>query len=254
MRNGRLIEDNTKDLNLNLAIEHSLVLLHSQSTDDLTIRIWNNPPSVVLGRGQKFEEEVNTEFCSKNNIKIGRRISGGGAVYHDEGNINVSFFIKRNHLEGISNLNEYKQFFTEILKKSLESIEIDKLTVLENNILLDGKKVSGSAGYLTKSTYLHHATLLVSANLENLEGSLLVKTFTKRNSRSSSYIPTANIANFDLKRWKTALLELIKNQMQFSFKETSLKEEELKLANKLKLELYSNDKWIFEGKRIMIKS
>ena len=83
---------------------------------------------------------------------------------------------------------------------------------------------------------------------------MLVKTFTKRNSRSSSYIPTANIANFDLKRWKTALLELIKNQMQFSFKETSLKEEELKLANKLKLELYSNDKWIFEGKRIMIKS
>jgi lipoate-protein ligase A len=81
LRAGRILEYSFDNLHQNLALEHVILHISEGSSDNTTIRFWKNPPSVILGRSQLLNREVNIEYCKQNNIVIGRRISGGGTVY-----------------------------------------------------------------------------------------------------------------------------------------------------------------------------
>lgn len=253
MKYSRILDLQIQDLYYNLALEHALLLLHSKNDYTITVRFWRNPKSVIVGRNQLVEDEIDLGFCHNNNILIGRRISGGGTVYHDDGNLNISFYILKKKIPNVSNMKEITEFFTDLLIESLRT-DLLNLKHLErmgsSNILYKGKKVSGSAGYLRNNWVLHHATLLLSANLENLENSLLAKLNNQGVKRRSEYYPTTNLPHLKVQTLKTAILKTLDNYFDTKFRSEQLTTNEITLAKKLSEEMYSQSSWIIDKKRV----
>lgn len=162
----QLLISNTLDPHINLATEEYLL---KNSADDI-IFLYRNRPSIVVGKHQNAMAEVNYRFVHENNIPVVRRISGGGTVYHDEGNINFSFL--RNGEEG--NLVNFKSFITPVAG-FLEQYGIAADIGARNDILINGLKVSGNAEHIFRKRTLHHGTLLFSSALSHLREALHVE-------------------------------------------------------------------------------
>lgn len=125
-----------------------------------TLRIWINPPSVVVGKHQNAMSEANISFCNQNNIPVIRRISGGGTVYHDFGNINFSFFrnvTKEKMIDYNLNLN--------IIKVALNTLGFPVTISPRHDLFLADKKISGNAQHVKRGKSLHHGTILYDSNL-----------------------------------------------------------------------------------------
>jgi lipoate-protein ligase A len=196
MMTGRVIEDHPGDANLGLAIDHALLITHAGG---VTLRLWRNPRSVIIGRSQSPSLEADEEYCRANGVIVCRRISGGGAVYQDEGNLNISLVYPRSALERIDNVSEATCLLPSIIMESLRRNGVDRLSIDRlNTIYKDGFKVSGAAAYLKSDVVLSHSTLLLSADLRRLEKSLLHLEGVKRGSR---YSPTTNL-RLDVGAWR----------------------------------------------------
>jgi lipoate---protein ligase len=244
-RFGRIISDQPGDAYMGLAVDHSLLLQQHQGHNVATVRFWICPKSVIIGRGQSLELEVDQDFCRENNIRVCRRISGGGAVYHDEGNLNVSLIYPRRALGSSGDVREVTRLLPSLLHESLRQSGFDGLTFDDlNGIHFKGYKVSGAASYLSRDTVLNHSTLLLSVNLGNLERSLLHPESARR---SSKYSPTMNISNLNVEAWKQSLIRLLEYRFDAAFIEDALTTEESRLAERLSEKLYSSEGWIRAG-------
>ena len=244
---GRILIDNPTDPHQGLALDHALLLKANDSKHRATIRFWSNPCSVILGRGQTLIQEVNQQFCRENQIPIARRISGGGAVYHDEGNLNISLFVPKTTIKNPDDIKSTTSSFTHILKRSIEETGIEIQADDFNNLLYRGLKVSGAAAYFTKDTILHHSTLLLSADLSKLEGSLIHHEEPKKGR--SKYTPTTNLKDLKIDVWKRKYIELLEETLHTRFQLGSLTSEENALATRLKDIMYSDPSWIIDGER-----
>ncbi len=163
------------DVYFNLAIEEYLL---KNSSRDIFL-LWQNEPSVIVGKHQNIETEINLDFVREKQIKIARRISGGGAVYHDPGNLNFSF---------IENINSGFDKYTKQMIEVLGKIGIRAQSDERHNIFIDGLKISGSAQCIHKNRQLFHATLLYSSSLENLTTALQSKVLTENPSTENPRI------------------------------------------------------------------
>jgi len=151
----------------NLAAEE---YLFSERGDELLF-LYVNEPSVIIGSNQVLRNEVNEAFCTEHHLCIVRRMSGGGAVYHDQGNLNYCFI--RNKTAGEFPLSGE---FLQPVVKVLHTLQIDVQTGKRKDLLLPGGyKISGTASHIGKIRELHHGTLLYDADLEKLNQSLTVK-------------------------------------------------------------------------------
>jgi lipoate-protein ligase A len=160
-----LLISNSTDPYTNLATEEFLL---KNTTDDI-IFLYINQACIIAGKHQNVMAEVNYHFVQENNIPVIRRISGGGTVYHDLGNVNFTFI--QNGEEG--KLINFKAFISpvcEFLKSKGVPAEIGP----RNDILIEGLKVSGNAEHIYKKRTLHHGTLLFSSALNNLGSALHV--------------------------------------------------------------------------------
>lgn len=185
-----LLLSNSNDPFINLATEEYLL---KNTTDDI-IFLYINKPCIVVGKHQNVLAEVNYRFAYENKIPVIRRISGGGTVYHDEGNVNFTFI--QNGEEG--KLINFKAFITPVAE-FLRSKGVDAEIGPRNDILIDGLKVSGNAEHIYKKRTLHHGTLLFASALNNLGSALHVEAgkYTDRAVKSvrskvaniSSYYP-----------------------------------------------------------------
>ena len=131
--------------------------------DDDYFFIWQTKPTVILGRNQLLQNEVNVDYCREHDVFISRRKSGGGCVYSDEGNIMFSF---------ISREPNVQKMFTNCMRLAADALHRIGVPVTisgRNDILLDGKKVSGAAFYRTGDRSIMHNTLLVNSDLSMLE-------------------------------------------------------------------------------------
>ncbi len=155
----------TRDPYLNLAIEEYLFL---NSKEDIFM-LWQNEPTVVIGKNQNAFAEIDMGYIEKNNIHIARRITGGGAVYHDLGNLNYSFISKSESDGGLD-----FEYFTRPIIDALVTLGVDASLSGRNDLLAEGKKFSGSAQYSFGGRTLHHGTLLFDSDLEVLSSALKV--------------------------------------------------------------------------------
>lgn len=154
---------------INLAIEE-YILTHLDINESYLL-FYINGPSIIIGRNQNTIEEINTEYVEKNNVIVVRRMSGGGAVYHDLGNLNYSFITKD---EG-NNLQDNFKKFTKPVIDALRNLGANADLMGRNDIEIDGKKVSGTAQYATGGRMYTHGTLMLNSDLDNVGKALKPK-------------------------------------------------------------------------------
>ncbi|MFO7370704.1 MAG: lipoate--protein ligase [Bacteroidales bacterium] len=146
-----------------LALEEHLL---KKFTDDFFI-LWQSEPAVVVGKHQNVLAEINYRFVRDNGIRVARRLSGGGTVYHDAGNINFTF-IRTGKPGKLVDFGKYIKPVTGFLK----SLGVDAVPGPKNEISVEGKKISGNAEHVHKNRVLHHGTLLYNSNLVSLNAAI----------------------------------------------------------------------------------
>ena len=125
--------------------------------------VWNVKPTVIFGRNQDMEAEVNIPYCLEHGIEMYRRKSGGGCVYADEGNLMVSFISPNVHSQ------EVFDWFLEKLSCALRTMGYDAVTTAHNDVLVADRKVAGTACYTTSTGTVVHACILYDVNLDHLQ-------------------------------------------------------------------------------------
>lgn len=147
----------------NLAIEE--LLLKNSKEEYLILGI--NNPSVIIGKHQSAHREVNTKFVIENNIPVIRRISGGGTVFHDKGNLNYTFIRQSESGKQV----DFRKYTLPVIE-FLSSLGVDAKFEGKNDIKVGGLKISGNAEHIHRNRVLHHGTLLFNTSLDMLRNSM----------------------------------------------------------------------------------
>lgn len=156
------------DARVNLALEEH-VLRNRMGSDDYLL-FYINAPSIIIGRNQNTIEEVNPSVVAARGITVVRRISGGGAVYHDLGNLNFSFMTPSVH----GRFNRY-ELFTRPVIDVLQDLGVPAELGGRNDILAGGRKISGNAQFARPDRMFSHGTLLFDSNLDDVTAALVPK-------------------------------------------------------------------------------
>ncbi|WP_139993267.1 lipoate--protein ligase [Paenibacillus paridis] len=178
------------DPTLNLALEE--YILRSLPDDDDYLLFYINEPSIIIGKNQNTVEEINAEYVESNHLHVVRRLSGGGAVYHDLGNLNFSFIMK----DDGKSFHNFKKF-TEPVVRALQGLGVDAEMTGRNDLQVGERKISGNAQFSTKGKMFSHGTLLFDSEIENVV-SALKPNAEKYVSKSTKSIRSrvANIMEF----------------------------------------------------------
>lgn len=228
------------DPRINLAIEEYALKQLPDSDDYLLFYI--NEPSIIIGKNQNTIEEINADYVAEKNIHIVRRLSGGGAVYHDLGNLNFSFITND---DGQSFHNFRK--FTEPVVQALKGLGVEAELTGRNDIQVGERKISGNAQYSTKGRMYSHGTLLFASEMENVVSALKVNA-EKIKSKGIKSIRSrvANITEFldkdmTIEEFRLAILHSIFGGGEVE--EYKLTEEDWAKINELSRERYQNWDW-----------
>jgi lipoate---protein ligase len=229
------------DPQINLAIEE--YALKNLDINETYLLFYINEPSIIIGKNQNTIEEINTEYVEKNGIHVVRRLSGGGAVYHDLGNLNFSFITKD---DGESFHNFRK--FTEPVVTALKKLGVNAELSGRNDLLAEGRKISGNAQFSTKGRMFSHGTLLFDSEIESVVSALNVKK-DKIESKGIKSIRSrvANISEFitekvTIEEFRSLLLKNIFDGME-EIPEYVLTEKDWEKIHELSKDRYQNWDW-----------
>ena len=238
----KYIENLSNDPWYNLAFEE--YCFKNLSRDDDYVILWINGPSIIVGKNQNTIEEINTEYVKEHDIKIVRRVTGGGAVYHDLGNLNFSIITNVVGAEKI----DFGKINIPMLK-SLEKLGINAELTGRNDLTLEGKKFSGIAQSVWKKRILNHGTILFDTDLSVLSSALNVKQdkieskgVKSIRSRVTNIRPNLT-EDVDILTFKDLLLENIFAIDGLVPEEYILSQEDNDGINKLFKEKYSTWEW-----------
>ena len=156
------IDNKTTNPHFNLALEEYLLT----KFDDEVFMIWQNEKSIIVGKNQNTLSQINYEYVRANKINVARRITGGGTVYHDHGNLNYTFISKFN-----GEFNLYSVFVAPIIEV-LNDLGAKAELKGRNDIVIKDKKISGNAQCVLSNRILCHGTLLYDSNIDVLETAL----------------------------------------------------------------------------------
>lgn len=200
----------SKDPYFNLALEE--LLTKDESIDDEILLLWQNDNTIVVGVNQNTLEEINNDYVKENKVNVVRRLSGGGAVYHDLGNLNFTFIFNKNK----DNVRNYA-LFTKPIINVLQKLGVDAKFSGKNDIVVDEKKISGNAQYTYKNRIMHHGTILFNVDMSILPKALrpdLIKLQSKGiksvQARVTNILPL--LANrITIEEFKNLIIEELQN-------------------------------------------
>lgn len=162
MKNIVLPDASERELTFFLAMEEYV----ARTVEEDCLFVWRVSPTVIIGRNQDLETEVNTDYCGSNGVRVVRRRSGGGCVYSDKGNIMISYVSSRGEVSEV--FDRYLSSLTECLR----SLGLDAVRSERNDVLLGDRKVSGNAVQMLPDRSIVHGTLLYSTDLDALEAAV----------------------------------------------------------------------------------
>lgn len=174
MKNFVLIRSNSTDPEFNIKLDEKLIFLVGANALPNIIRFYKNSPSVILGRFNCIEFEIDEDYCIKNQIKIVKRTTGGGTVFHDLGNLNISVVVKKEVLKS-NYILDNMHLLSLAIANALKYFNIETSIGKHNEILVKDKKVSGCAAAVKQNGFLYHATLLLNSDLDVLKRALTPK-------------------------------------------------------------------------------
>ncbi|MBQ6734960.1 MAG: lipoate--protein ligase [Lachnospiraceae bacterium] len=231
------LETNSTDPFYNLAFEE--IVLKTRTEGNVLI-LWQNDNTVVIGQNQITAAEINQAFIDRHHIRVVRRMTGGGAVYHDLGNLNFSF------ITDVSDSACSFRFFLEPVIQSLRSLGVPAELSGRNDILANGKKISGNAQRILHHRILHHGTLLFDSDFSMITGALQVDPEKFRSKAIRSVGSRVGNIREMLKTDMTtdAFWDFMKRSLlQTDMTEGALSDAELKAVSVLKAEKYDTREW-----------
>lgn len=160
----RFLQNRHTDPYYNMAFDE--YCLEHRITEEPIFYLWQNKPAVIIGANQQIATEVNVDYLNKNNIVLARRVTGGGAVYHDLGNLNYTIVGNTNNIE--SNYPEYIY----IMQQALLQMGVPAVLSGRNDIMVNERKVSGFAKRVAKERLMVHGTLMYDVNIDVLSQAL----------------------------------------------------------------------------------
>ncbi|MDK7927746.1 MAG: lipoate--protein ligase [Staphylococcus simulans] len=228
------------DPTLNLAMEE-YVLKHLPNDSDYFL-FYINRPSIIIGKNQNTIEEVDQHYVDEHNIDVVRRISGGGAVYHDFGNLNFSFITD----DDGNSFHNFKKF-TEPIVQALQAMGVDAEMTGRNDIQIGAAKISGNAMVKVKERMFSHGTLMLDSDLNEVANALRVNP-AKIQSKGIKSVRkrVANISEFleepiDIETFKEIILKHIFGEHEVE--EYVLTEDDWKNIEALSNEKYRSWNW-----------
>lgn len=236
------IQNNNTDQYFNLAAEEYVLRNFSENC----FMLWRNKPSIIVGKHQNTLAEINHQYVKENKIDVVRRLSGGGAVFHDLGNLNFTFI---QNVEEDKNLVDFKKYTTPIIEV-LHNLGIDAKFEGRNDIMIDGKKISGNAEHVFKKRVLHHGTLLFSSKMTDLSQALKVNPLKYQDKGVKSVRSRVTNISDHLDK-EMSVLEFHDEILKYIMKTNSnskiynYTENDISEINKLVKEKYSTWEWNF---------
>lgn len=250
-RRFRVIDTGIRDGRMQIAFDQAMVEAHKDGLIPDTIRFLRFPPTALVGRHQALSKEIRHDYCRQNGIGTARRMTGGGAIYFDEGQLGWELVFRRDTL-GITSLAELAREICEAAALGLRKLGVDARYRPRNDIEVEGRKISGTGGFFDGSTLFYQGTVLADMNPADMFAALNVPQakLSKRNldSAAQRIVALKELLGDvpDMDAIKMALLEGFAERLGIGAERGRITDHEEKLAQRLFDEEIGTDAFVAE--------
>ena len=248
MENWRLLDLEYLDAPSNLALEEAIARQVGEGNSPPTLRLWRNRSAAIIGENQSAQAELQLDACKELGVQVVRRFTGGGAVYHDLGNVNYSICTRRSPQSAGLQQNTLRKSL-DCTVACLQSLGLEPSRIPINTIVVRGRKISGGAGAVRWGVVFYHGSILVNTNLDMIWKILRWEpSTTARVVVQSTRLPVTSLKKelgreISIEKVQGVLKEAFMRSFAASLIPAPATEQEIHMISALVREKYGIDEW-----------